>query len=195
MRARRTSATRDGRHSHPPPHPVTAKVRLDDANYSWLFVVSAALFVSGIGVHHRRRARRPALHAARRRRRSATDAGRERQADHERHRRRPRPPSSTASVATIVTAKGIEENAPQNDAEWAQVADSAAALAESGNLLLMGDRAVDNGDWVKIRDGADRGGDDGVEGGGGEERRRRCSRPEEAINETCDNCHAKYQRQ
>ncbi len=98
------------------------------------------------------------------------------------------------SVATSITAKGIEETAPRNDEEWARVADSAAALAESGNLLLMGDRAVDNGDWTKLSrqlvdaantalKAAEAKSTEGILDSGG------------AINDTCDNCHAKYQRQ
>jgi cytochrome c556 len=67
-------------------------------------------------------------------------------------------------------------------------------LAEAGNLLVMEERAVDNGDWVKIsRDltaaatravkaAEDRSPDGIIDAGG-------------AINETCDSCHAKYQRQ
>jgi len=98
------------------------------------------------------------------------------------------------SVATSITAKGIEETAPRNDEEWARVADSAAALAESGNLLLMGDRAVDNGDWTTLSrqlvdaanaalKAAEAKSTEGILESGG------------AINDTCDNCHAKYQRQ
>ena len=41
-------------------------------------------------------------------------------------------------------------NRPWTDAEWAAVGASAAVLAESGNLLVIGDRAVDEGDWVTM---------------------------------------------
>jgi hypothetical protein len=97
------------------------------------------------------------------------------------------------SVATTVTAAGVDEKVPRTDAEWMHVANNAAMLAEAGNLLVMEDRAVDDG-WVKIsRDltaaatralkaAADRSPDGIIDAGG-------------AINETCDGCHAKYQRQ
>jgi hypothetical protein len=97
------------------------------------------------------------------------------------------------SVVTSVTAQGIEEKAPQTDAEWEDVGNSAAALIESGNLLLMGNRVVDKSDWVRIsRDMIEAGkvalkaieaksADDLLASG-------------EAINESCDNCHRKYQR-
>jgi len=37
--------------------------------------------------------------------------------------------------------------APKDDLEWEKVQASAAALAESANLLLMGSRAVDQNEW------------------------------------------------
>ena len=98
------------------------------------------------------------------------------------------------SVATTVTAAGVDEKVPRTDAEWMHVANNAAMLAEAGNLLVMEDRAVDNGDWVKtsrdltaaatraLKAAEDRSPDGIIDAGG-------------AINETCDSCHAKYQRQ
>jgi hypothetical protein len=106
-------------------------------------------------------------------------------------------PASTViykAVGTTSSAKGVEETAPRNDKEWAVVADSAAALAESGNLLLIDDRAVDHGDWIKMArelvdasklalKAAEDKSAEGILSAGG------------AINDTCDKCHEKYQRQ
>ena len=53
-------------------------------------------------------------------------------------------PAATAvysAVGTVINADGVKETAPQNDEEWAALASQAAALVESGNLLLMGNRA------------------------------------------------------
>jgi cytochrome c556 len=98
------------------------------------------------------------------------------------------------SVATTVSAAGVEEKVPRTDAEWTHVAINAAMLAEAGNLLIMNDRAVDDEDWVRIskqltaaaaralKAAQDRSPDGIIDAGG-------------AINETCDGCHAKYQRQ
>jgi hypothetical protein len=97
------------------------------------------------------------------------------------------------SVSTTVSFKGIEERAPHSDEEWEVVGNSAAALVESGNLLLMGSRAVDKGDWVKMSQALIDAGKvalkatqeksaEGVLGAG------------EAVNMSCDNCHRKYQR-
>ena len=98
------------------------------------------------------------------------------------------------AVGTKNTAKGLEEIAPQTDEEWAKVESAAAAVAESGNLILTGNRAIDKGDWVKMtHDMMDKAQlamkaaqakdkDKIVETGGD-------------LNTTCDNCHAKYSRQ
>src|SRR5262245_61797126 len=54
------------------------------------------------------------------------------------------------SVGTGVSVEGIKETAPQNDDEWTALGSQAAALVESGNLMLVPGRAIDNGDWVKM---------------------------------------------
>jgi hypothetical protein len=53
------------------------------------------------------------------------------------------------SVSTIVDANGITENFPQNDEEWEAVWAAGVTLAESGNLLMMAPRAMDDGEWMK----------------------------------------------
>jgi hypothetical protein len=98
------------------------------------------------------------------------------------------------AVGTKSSAKGIEEIAPQNDEEWAKVGSAGAAVVESGNLMLTGNRAIDTGDWVKMtRDMMEQGqkamkaaeakDKDGIVAAGGD------------LNTTCDNCHARYSRQ
>jgi hypothetical protein len=157
----------------------------------WLFVVSVALFIGGIAfvIAGARTARSapPAEVAA-----AGTPVASVRQI-----MTGIVAPAATVvyeAVATTVTAAGTEETRPQNDAEWARVADSAAALAESGNLLLLSGRAVDQGDWATISralteaatvalKAAEAKDADGILYAGS------------AINDTCDNCHAKYQRQ
>ena len=156
----------------------------------WLFVVSAALFVSGIGfvVAGARTTRAappveaPAMKPVARVKQIMNGIV------------APAAKVVFDSVGTIVSAAGVEELAPKNDDEWAVVGNSAAALVESGNLLVMGDRAVDRGDWVTMsRALADAGmmalkaaeakNKDGILEAGS------------IINTSCDTCHQRYQRQ
>jgi hypothetical protein len=106
-------------------------------------------------------------------------------------------PTATAiynAVGYVSSARGVEETEPRTDEEWATLGAHAASLAESGNLMLTGNRAVDSGDWVamtramiaaaqKAMKAADAKSKEGILEAGSE------------INTTCDNCHAKYLRQ
>ena len=98
------------------------------------------------------------------------------------------------AVGTFINTDGVKEVAPQNDEEWDTVGTAAAALIESGNLLLLGSRLVDTGDWVKMTrafmdaaqvalKAAEAKDKDAILNAGSD------------LNETCDTCHAKYQRQ
>jgi hypothetical protein len=105
-------------------------------------------------------------------------------------------PAATAifnSVSTTVTAKGVEEKAPQTDEEWEALGNSAAALIESGNLLLMGSRAVDKGDWVKMSREMIEAGKIALNATVAKSAEQVLASGE-AVNATCDNCHGKYQR-
>jgi len=53
------------------------------------------------------------------------------------------------SVGTIVSEKGTEEIAPKTDADWETIRNSAATVAEAGNLLMMEGRARNQDDWMK----------------------------------------------
>ena len=157
----------------------------------WLFIVSVALFISGIGFiiasARTRQGEAPAPVAA---------AAFPTVASVKQIMAGIVMPSAAGiwdSVSTIVDAKGVQENVPRTDEEWAVVGAHAASLIESANLLTVGTRAVDQGDWVKMARAM---GDaaqialkattdknpEGILASG------------EKINETCDNCHQKYQR-
>jgi hypothetical protein len=158
----------------------------------WLFLVSVALFISGIGF----------IIAGERTARAATPAAATAVSETQ--------PVATVkqimigitnpaayvvyeAVGTKTTVKGTEEIAPQTDEDWAKVGSAGAAVVESGNLMLAGSRAIDKGDWVKMtRDMMTQGekamkaaadkSTDGIVAAGGD------------LNTTCDNCHARYQR-
>jgi hypothetical protein len=156
----------------------------------WLFLVSAALFVAGIAflvASTRTIDERPAAEAA-----VTTPVASVQQI----MRGIVSPAANVVfnSVATTITLSGTEERAPRTAAEWNAVGDSAAALVESGNLLMLGDRAVDKGDWMtmsralmdasRVALKAIEARDVGALFGSSE-----------AINTTCDSCHQRYQRQ
>ena len=105
-------------------------------------------------------------------------------------------PSATAvfsSVSVIVSAKGVEERQPRTADEWEAVGNSAAALIEAGNLLMMGSRAIDRGDWITMSRAL-------IEGGKAALKATQAQDPDgllaagEPINTSCDTCHRKYQR-
>jgi hypothetical protein len=157
----------------------------------WLFIVSLLLFVSGVGF----------VIAAARTTRTAAPA------------QAAAPPVEAVasvkqimigmvmpaaadiwnSVATTVSAKGIEETRPQTDEEWERLTTSAAMLSEAATLLVQGNRAPDKEDWTKMaramaeaaaktRKAAEAKSPDGILAVG------------EEINITCDNCHERYSR-
>ena len=98
------------------------------------------------------------------------------------------------AVGTTIDGTRVEETVPKNDKEWAAVGDSAAAIVESGNMLLVGDRLIDKREWLSYTQrfiaagkaalaAANEKKPDGVLAAGGD------------LNDTCDACHEKYQRQ
>jgi hypothetical protein len=53
------------------------------------------------------------------------------------------------AVKTVDTPSGTEEIRPKTDGEWVAVRNSAVAVAEAGNLLMLVPRAKDGGEWMK----------------------------------------------
>jgi hypothetical protein len=158
-----------------------------------LFVVSALLFVFGIGfvvLGAREAKRAPAAAAAPAPSTLPIASTRQIMAAIT----RPAADAVFQSVQTTVTQTGTEEIFPRTDEEWAALGAQAAALAESGNLIMTEGRAVDRGDWIKMSqamiDAAKqtlqavekKSPDDVLESG-------------EAVNVSCDNCHERYRRQ
>jgi hypothetical protein len=96
------------------------------------------------------------------------------------------------SVSTTVSVEGVVEKAPKTEAEWAAVGNSAAALVESANLMMVGNRAID-ADWTKISQAL---ADAGVVALKAIEAKNAEAllASGEAINESCNACHRKYSR-
>lgn len=157
----------------------------------WLFAVSVALFVAGIGfvIAAGRTARTvapaeetlPLVPVASVKQIMGAVTG----------------PAATAlfnAVGTIVNTEGVKEIAPQNDEEWTALGNTVASLVESGNLMMMEGRAVDRGDWIKMSQAMIDAGVialKAVEAKSTED----VLTSGEAVNASCDTCHARYQRQ
>jgi hypothetical protein len=159
---------------------------------NWLFIVSVALFVAGIGfiIAGAREAKKapaaqasgppPAAPVASVRQIMRGIVG----------------PSANVvfeSVSTTVSASGIEEKQPRTEEEWVAVGSSAAALIESANMLTIGERAVDTGEWLAMSKAM---ADAGMTALKATEKKdpQGVLAAGEAINTSCDNCHRKYQR-
>jgi hypothetical protein len=157
----------------------------------WLFVVSIALFLSGLGfVIAAARLARQAPKAA------LADAAVTPVASVKQIMNGIVGPAANrifGAVGTVISDKGTVEKAPRTDGEWEAVGNDAAALIESGNLILMNGRAIDRGDWVRMSQAM-------IDAGKVVLRAAQAKNPDkvfesgEAVNESCDNCHQKYKR-
>jgi hypothetical protein len=54
------------------------------------------------------------------------------------------------AAGSIITAQGTEELGPKNDEEWVVVRNNAVLVAESGNLLMIGNRPKDDEEWMRL---------------------------------------------
>lgn len=97
-------------------------------------------------------------------------------------------------VFTVPLSEAIFEVAvepPKTDAEWAKVRISALALAESGNLLMIGRRARDQRDWMKFsREQIDAA--EAVMAAADAKNLDALSKAGDALSETCYACHERY---
>jgi hypothetical protein len=157
----------------------------------WLFVVSVVLFLTGLGfiiAGARAITRAPAAPPA--------EAGHAPTATVKQLMKGIIAPAADrvfASVQYVSTPKGEEEKAPRTPEEWEAVGNDAAALVESGHLILMEGRAPDRKEWSTITEAM-------IEAATGVLRAAEAKSPDKVmefggqLNETCDSCHGKYRR-
>ena len=95
------------------------------------------------------------------------------------------------SVQVTVDADGVTERQPQTDEEWEFVWAAALAIAESGNLLMMAPRALDNGAWMEFSRSLI---DAGVEAAAAAEAHDvdRVFAAGEQVYNACLGCHTRY---
>jgi hypothetical protein len=115
------------------------------------------------------------------------------------------PPTMT-SVATVKqlhaamikpssdTIFRVSVEAPANEQEWIAVRRASVILAESGNLLMIGARVRDHGQWLKLSRGL---GDAGAAALTAADRRDVTAllAAADRIIVVCESCHAPYRNQ
>ena len=95
------------------------------------------------------------------------------------------------SVQVTVDATGEHEKKPQTDEEWEQVWAAALTLAESGNLLMLPPRAVDNGAWMQFARSLIEAGAEASAAAQAHDVERVFAAGEQVYN-ACAGCHARY---
>lgn len=53
-------------------------------------------------------------------------------------------------VGTIIDGTGVTDIKPEMDEDWDALVNSAFVIAESGNLLMLGPRPKDGGEWMQM---------------------------------------------
>jgi hypothetical protein len=95
------------------------------------------------------------------------------------------------SVQVTVDENGVHERYPQTDEEWELVWANALALAESGNLLMMAPRAVDDGAWMQFSRSLIEAGVEAAAAAQAHDVDRVFAAGEQVYN-VCTGCHARY---
>ena len=95
------------------------------------------------------------------------------------------------SVSTIVDKDGIHENFPENDEQWEAVWSAGITIGESGNLLMMSNRARDNAEWMRLSSALV---DTGMEAAQAAESKdpEKVLELGEKVYNVCTECHMKY---
>jgi hypothetical protein len=95
------------------------------------------------------------------------------------------------AVSIVVDANGITENYPETDEEWEGVWAAGMSIAESGNLLMMAPRAVDDGAWMQFSAALVRVGVDAAAAAEAKDPDRVLEVGEQIYN-ACLACHTRY---
>ena len=95
------------------------------------------------------------------------------------------------SVSVTVDETGVHERAPQTDEEWEGVWAAGLSIAESGNLLMMTPRAVDDGAWMQFAVSLVDAGAEAAAAAQAHDVERVFAAGEQVYN-VCTACHARY---
>ena len=95
------------------------------------------------------------------------------------------------AVGTVVTEDSVDHWEPETDEEWAVVRNGAVTLVESANLLMIGDRAMDQDTWMRMTEGLIDAGNRMLEAVDERDTEAVFALGEEVYN-ACDTCHNLY---
>jgi hypothetical protein len=96
-----------------------------------------------------------------------------------------------SAVQVTVDEQGEHESYPETDEEWESVWASALAIAESGNLLMMAPRAIDDGAWMQFSRSLIEAGVEAAAAAEAHDVDRVFAAGEQVYN-ACTACHARY---
>ena len=85
----------------------------------------------------------------------------------------------------------VGSRAPATEQEWQALRNSAAMLAEAGNLLMIGPRARDRGAWRRLSRGLADAGASALKAATAKDVEA-VSRAGDQIIDVCENCHTPY---
>jgi cytochrome c553 len=95
------------------------------------------------------------------------------------------------SVQVTVDETGVHERYPQSDEEWESVWAAALTIGESGNLLMMTPRAVDDGAWMQFSRSLIEAGIEAAAAAEAQDVERVFAAGEQIYN-ACSGCHGRY---
>lgn len=94
-------------------------------------------------------------------------------------------------VGTVIDATGTTEIKPETTEDWDALVNSAFVIAESGNLLMLGPRPRDGGEWMQMSRALVDVGEKAIRAAEAHDTQAVFDVGAE-VYDVCTNCHAKY---
>ena len=95
------------------------------------------------------------------------------------------------AVGTVTDQTGTTEIAPETTEDWDALVSSAYVIAESGNLLMLGTRPKDGGDWMRMSRSLVDAGEKAVRAAQAHDTKAVFDVGGQ-VYDVCTSCHAKY---
>ncbi len=94
-------------------------------------------------------------------------------------------------VGTVIDQTGTTEIAPETTEDWDALVNSAYVIAESGNLLMLGTRPKDGGQWMQLSRSLVDVGEKAIRAAQAHDTKGVFDVGAE-VYDVCSSCHAKY---